>query len=128
MVGVACKTDKNHQVVVNAMIQLAIGRPFDGSDMLQAFLTALLIGLFGDFHIRLKSNLSRVNTVDAVRGSDNLTLAPAHGIAVVTVFTLDDGVAVGIVQVVVEFITRGITMDYLAVGLGELDFDIPQRR
>ena len=128
MIGVACKTDKNHQVVVNAMIQLAIGRPFDWPDMLQAFLTALLIGLFGDFHIRLKSNLSRVNTVDAVRGSNNLTLAPAHGIAVVTVFILDDGEAVGIVQVVVEFITRGITMDYLTVGLGELDFDIPQRR
>ena len=128
MVSVACKTDKNHQVVVNAMIQLTIGRPLDRPDMLQAFLTALLIGLFGDFHIRLKSNLSRVNTVDAVRGSNNLTLAPAHGIAVVTVFILDDGEAIGIVQVVVEFITRGITMDYLTVRLGELDFDIPQRR
>ena len=127
VVGVARKTDENDQIVVVAVVQLAVGRPFDGLDMLQACLTTFLIGLFGNLHVGLEPHLSRVDTVDAIGRGNHLALAVVHGIAVIAAFAFHDGEAVGIVQVVVELVARGEAVDNLPVGLSDLHLDILQR-
>ena len=123
VVGVACKTDEDDQIVVNAMVDLTVFGPFDGPDVLLALVTTLLIGFFGNLHIRFQPNLSRVNAVDAIRGSDHLTFTVVNRIAVVAVFVFREGEAVGIMHIVVELIARGKAFDDLTIGLGEANRD-----
>ena len=124
MVGVARKTDEDHQVVVATVVEFAIGRPLDGLDVLFALMTPLHVGVFGNLHVRLESHRSRVDRVNAERGGDNLALSVVHGVAVVTAFVYHDGEAIGIMQIVVKFVARGKTLDNLAVRLGEAYGDV----
>jgi hypothetical protein len=106
------------------MVELAVLRPFDGLDVLLALITTLLIGFFGNLHVRLKPNLSRVNAVDAVSGSDHFALAVVHGIAIVAVFVLNKSETIGVMYIVVELIARGKAFDDLTIGLGEANGDV----
>ena len=124
VVGVACKADEDHQVVVAAVVKLAVGRFFRRLYVLFTLMTTLKIFLFGNLHIRLQPNRSRVDAVDTVGRSHHLASGVAHGIAVVTIFVFRESEAVGIVHIVVELIARGKAFDDLAIGLGEANGDI----
>ena len=127
MVGVARKTDEDDQVIVAAVIQFAVSGPLDGLDILLELLTALVVFFSRNLDVGLQTYRSRVNAADVVGRSHHLAMAVVHGIAVVTVVAFDDSEAMGVVQVVVEFVTRGETVDDLSIRLREAYFHVLQR-
>ena len=124
MVGVARKTDEDDQVVVAAMVELAVGRPSDRLDMLLALLTPLHVGFLGNLHVWLETYRCRVDRVNTERRGHHLALTVVHGIAVVAIFVFHEGEAIGVMYIIVELIARGKTFDDLAVGLGEAHGDV----
>ena len=119
MIGVARKADEDDQVVVTAMVRLAVLGAFDGLDVLFALLATLLIGFLGNLHIRLQPHRSRVDSIDAIGRGDHFTFTVVLGIAVKAVFVFHEGETFGVVHVVVELIARGKAFDDLTIGLGE---------
>mgnify|MGYP007122092649 CR=1 FL=1 len=106
------------------MVELAVGRPFDGLDMLLALLTPLHVGFLRNLHVWLEAHRCRVDRVNTERGGNHLALTVVHGIAVVTIFVFHEGEAIGVMNIVVELIARGKAFDDLAVGLGEAHGDV----
>lgn len=71
---------------------------------LLALMSSGVVFLFGDLHVRFQACGGWINAVDDVWRWDDVAISIVDGVIIVTSFTLNDGKAIGVMQVVVELV------------------------